>query len=289
MIMIFRTYSRVLLATSICLLFSHLGASSIYVSMDSLGYIGSWEKYDTLLDAQNEVNLVDSGLVPQRDLQIYLSQDRASTTGFQLVTGWNLGDGNPSNTNVGFLQISDIGLNTVDTLTAGWTSASFDLFRVSLTGSNALGRISPTETNQEARLGVGPGTRSTNGNWLAYEMNLYFSNLSSTEPVSGIRRAEDEPADVFGDMFILFENPNALDLDGNPNQNQGFYRVQLSFNNISWAADHGVPEVVSSVSTFEATTTPVPESSTFAFMMSLGIFVVFLFRRRHVTTSGFSI
>lgn len=139
------------------------------MSLDSLGYQGSWEKFTNLVDAQSGLNAVDSGIMPQRDLQIYLSQGGPSTTGFQMVTGWNLGAGNPSNSPVGFLQISDLGLVSVDSLSAGWTNTNFDTYQINLTGSNALRRISSSQTNQDTRMGVGPGTRSTNGNWLFYE------------------------------------------------------------------------------------------------------------------------
>lgn len=251
------------------LFISSSAKASFYVSINSIGYTGIWQKFDSLSDAQSNINEVDSGTVPQRDLQLYLSQGSTSPDGFQMVTGWNLGAGNPSNTNNGFLQITDLGSTTVDSSSVGWTDSSFTTYQINLTGSNAQRRLSPTEGNQETRLGVGPSDRSTNGNWLSYDLSLNFGGLSSSETDPGIQTAVDEPSSVAGSLFVLFENPNLTDLDANPNANLGFYRVGLTINEISWAEDNNVPAVIDDTSTFEAPTTPVPEASTFAVVLSL--------------------
>lgn len=241
---------------------------NIFVSINSIGYVGSWEKFATLSDAQNNINAVDSGAVPQRDLQMYLSEGRATTDGFQMVTGYNLGSGNPSNTNEGFLQISDVGFASRDSLLAGWTDTNFDTYEVNLTGSNAMRRLSSTNPNQDTRLGVGPSDRSTNGNWLSYDLNLTFDNLNSSEVDPGVQRADDDPANVSGSLFVLFENPNLFDLDSNTNANLGFYRVNININMVSWAADNNVSEVVDNPSAFEASTTPVPESAAYSLIFA---------------------
>jgi hypothetical protein len=253
---------------------------NIFVSIDSIGYVGSWEKFATLSDAQNDINPVNSGVIPQRDLQMYLSEGRTSPDGFQIVTGWNLGSGNPSNTNEGFLQISDIGFASRDSMSAGWTDANFDTYKVSLSGSNAMPRLSPSNTNQETRLGVGPDDRSTNGTWLSYGLDITFDNLTSTEDQPGVQQAEDDPSNVFGSLFVLFENPNDLDLDGNPNANKGFYRANIDINMTSWAVDNGVTEVVNDPSEFEASTTPVPEPASYPLIVAALTGLWMLARRR---------
>lgn len=252
----------------------------IFVSLNSIGYEGSWQKYASLTDAQNDVNLVQSGVVPQRDLQIFLSQGGSSADQFVMATGHNLGAGNPSNTNEGFLQVQDIGLTTVDSLTGGWTDTNFDTYRVNLSGSNALARTS-TAGNQEVRLGVGPSDRSTAGTWHSYDLELTFSGVTSSETTPGVQRADDNPSSVSGNMFILFENPSLLDLDSNPNANLGFYRVDISINMNSWAVDNNVPAVVDTPAAFEASTTPVPEPSTYSMLTAIfaGFCVLFLRRR----------
>jgi hypothetical protein len=97
---------------------------------------------------------------------------------------------------------------------------------------------------------------------------LNFGGLSSGETDPGVQRAEDDPSSVFGSLFILFENPNAT-VEGNPNPNLGYYRVELTINEVSWAVDNGVPAVVDGTPVFEAPTTPVPEAGAFAVVLSL--------------------
>ena len=213
-------------------------------------------------------------------MQMYLSEGGSSPDGFQMVTGWNLGTGNPSNTNEGFLQISDLGFASRDSLSAGWTDLTYETYQVNLVGSNAMRYLSASNQNQNTRLGVGPSDRSTNGNWLSYELNLEFTDLASSEVNPEIQRAEDEPLNVSGNLEILFENPNIVDTDGNPNANLGFYRVDIGINTISWSADNSVPEVINSTSTFEASPTPVPESASYPLLFAFLSFSCVLFHRR---------
>ena len=263
---------------SLCL--TSVSHALIFVSLNSVGYEGSWTKYGSLTDAENGTNSVATGAVPQRDLQMILSQGRSSADEFTMATGWNLGSGNPSNTNEGFLQVQDIGLSTVESLVGGWTDTNFDTYQVNLNGSNALART-PSAGNQEVRLGVGPSDRSTTGTWHFYELDLTFSGVDSNETDPGIQRADDDPSAVSGNLFVIFENPNVLDLDGNPNANLGFYRVDIAINMDSWAVDNGVPAVVDDPAIFEATTTPVPEPSAYSMLTAIfvGLWVLFLRRR----------
>lgn len=276
---IFRYFSA--LAASLCLT---APAHAVFLaSLNSVGYNGSWEKFASLPDAQNAINAVDSGLVPQRDLQLYLSQGRSTTDAFQFVTWHHPLDDNPSNTNEGFVQISDFGLNTVDSLTGGWTDSNFDTYQINLSGSNALGQIGEGPgaiVNQATRLGVGPSDRITNGDWLSYDLTLNFGGLSSSETSPGIQRAQDDPSLVSGNLFVLFESPSLLDLDDNPNANLGFYRVDISINSVSWAVDNNVPAVVDTPGLFEAATTPIPEPSTFAFAVAIFAATSVFSRRR---------
>ena len=263
---------------SLCL--ASVSNALMLVSLNSVGYEGSWEKYGSLTDAENGINSVGSGSVPQRDLQMFLSEGRSSSAdAFVMATGWNLGTGNPSNTNEGFLQVQDIGLATVDSLTGGWTDTNFDTYQINLSGTNALARTT-SGGNQEARLGVGPSDRSTAGNWHSYQLDLIFSGVDSNETNPSVQRADDNPSAVSGNLFVLFENPNALDGDGNPNANQGFYRVDIAINMDSWAVKNGVPAVVDDPATFEATTTPAPEPSAYSILTAIFVGVSVLFLRR---------
>mgnify|MGYP005842400481 FL=1 len=275
----FSPFLRSISIAGAVLLASISANAAILVDINSLGYVGSWEKFDTEADARNATNQVDSGTIPQRDLQIFIRDGQTSPDVFQLITGWNLGSGNPSNTNNGFVQISDIGSTTVDSLDAGWTDSNFDTYDVNIIGTNALRRTSSTVGNQEARLGVGPGDRSTNGNWLDYDLSLTFNTLNSNEMTTGIQTAIDEPGSVTGNLSIIFENPNKFDLDGNPNANKGFYRAEISINQTSWSVDNNITKVVDDTSTFEAPSSPIPEPNT-AILCILGFFSITTLRRR---------
>ncbi len=268
-------------AYSVLFLASSPVKADILVAINSIGYNGTWERFASLTDAQQNTNAIESGTVPQRDLQMFLRQTADTVDVFQFVTAWNFGSNNPSNTRPGFMQISDIGFNSVDSLVAGWTDTNFDSYEIQVFGSNAMSRIGSTG-NQETRAGVGPSDRITSGNWLEYNLNLTFQGLASNDTGGGTQRADDEPVAVLGDLFVLFESFADEDLDGNPNANLGFYRIDLEINQISWAVEQEVSGVFDETSTFEAPTTPIPETNSYGLLLGLIGLSLILKRRRRI-------
>lgn len=215
------------------------------LASDRFGYEGTYTKYATLSDAQNHVNPLGTGDVLQRDLSMYIVRDSPSfysdatyftTAWFYTTTGPGLGAGNPSNTNLSFLQIANdpsVGLGPlIGTADAYWTSAALNEFRITASGTGADG------ANSAARFGdadsANKAASATQGEFVSYNLDATFSGLNPAvyNPTTGAYESNGDPAgvSVAGTFTALFHNTSAT----NPASN-GFYTIDLTLNTASWA------------------------------------------------------
>ncbi len=208
-------------------------------------------KYASLIDAQNEVNALDSYTLTdpatndRRDLGTYFVHDVATFDDDQAIflTAWYYttdpnngaysGWGNPNNTNTGFVQMYDDNASTVTSRNANWDVlnegvADGSVFSMSASGAGA------TNADEFARLwhgAVGGAGSLTRGTFHSWDFFYQATGLTANwDPTHGLYTAFDEATTVEGAIGGIFENT------GTDSQYHGFYRFGGSLVIDSWAA-----------------------------------------------------
>lgn len=217
-------------------------AEASSVNFEDFNYYGTVTRYDTLTDAQNNVNGTpytiqtatngaNSTLPDARDAYIYVDQ---STGDFEFGTSWYFtpqewlgngeGYGNPNNSDNGFVQLYDTDSSSLTSLSMGWDS-TLTQYSINATGANA-------GADEYARLWPAPnpgGASSISGGvYLDYMLSLTasFSSAAVSGDLEGVL-----PSALVGSFNALFENTGT-----DPTYN-GYYTVALNFGNGSVAAD----------------------------------------------------
>lgn len=202
-------------------------AGMVFLSAERFGYTGTWQRYDSLADAQARTNATETGVLPQRDLSIYVSEGMTgSAPEFEIMTRWWGPDpGNPNGANEGFFQYYDRGGNTLTSMDTYWNGAltSFTL-KASASGADS------------ARFGerAGGTTRDTESFFHDLQICLTIDGLAGNyNSVTGQYEGTDtSAATIDGTITGIVENV------GPDCSRHGFYVFQLDLNNVSWAYDN---------------------------------------------------
>ena len=247
----------------------------IAFSTDRLGYTGSVTVYNTLADAQNEVNAVSGPHVaPQRDLAIffnnnthYFDQDYSVfLTAWYYTTNTDNGEysgwGNPNNTNTGFIQMYDIGAMTSQTVTG-----EFSTLNVGVAGASAF-TLNASGTNADyndafSRFWHAPNTGGagalTVGEFHEWALDVTVGGLTVNE-IGTWYIADNHPNSVTGSLTGIFENTNTSDASLN-----GFYRYDYDLNMTNWAWDNQGDLFGAFSDSFFAAAVPEPSTGLAAF------------------------
>ncbi len=270
------------LGASIALLMACGQANGGYINMatDRFGYTGSITEYASLGDATTGMNSLGTFNVGQRDLSIAFTNDPVTPSNnfYQTLTAWyytltgpNLGDGNPSNQNKGFVQVFDAGATTVTSFAASFSGPALTTYNLQVSGANAdtanaLARLGPQGSNSDSQ-------STTAGTFLTYNLNATFSNLNPAT-FNSVDNAYDSDGDpkgvsVSGTFSGIFENPSG--------PFAGYYTFNFTLDNTSWAYHHrhaldraDYTQFMSSF--YEAGVAAVPEPSSFVLsLVGMGI------------------
>lgn len=246
-------------------------------SSELFGYDGTVTRYASLSDAQNNVNGTTYNFA-QRDGSTFAVANEPSyyANAVDFLTNWYYstdgnsdGNGNPNNTDQSFVQLYNDPTQAADpTLTVsswdGSYSGDFQTFTMDILGSNA------TYDNSFSRLwnagSADEGGEATSGTWLNYDLHFVATGLNGiTDGMGGIVNTTNASG-YSGGFTGLFQNLSVNHPDSN-----GFYAVNLSFNNTSWAAANGDtgPDY------FDAPSTPEPCS-----MVAAPLGLLALWKRR---------
>jgi hypothetical protein len=253
---------------------AHAGGPQFIASTDRVGYSGSVTRFASLADAVGGVNPVGGPFsIPKRntgapfntesrDVGMYFVNDAPSydpQNSNILLTAWYYsienntnglpkddpagdnyysGNGNPNNTNPGFVQLYDEDGSTDTSLSAafgGFNGTHWTEFSLQASGANA------DFDNDFSRLWNADGPNSfpdvTFGRFVSYELDITFKGLEGIDLGGGVIEANNHPTGVVGTFRAVFENTNAGALD-DPSYD-GFYTVDLSFNMDNWAFAEG--------------------------------------------------
>lgn len=277
---------RILTALAVALVAIAAQAQTWYASTDKFGYVGTMTKYTTLADAQNQTNAGNSYTFAQRDAGLYQMNNAAGfdpgnpdanmfLTAWWYTTDTNNGPysgwGNPSNTSNSFCQLYDSDGGSVVTKTGGWTSGLYDTFHINVAGVNADYGDPFPNGNDYSRLWDGETSGSDDGSFISYTLDLTATGLSGVEITPGFYESSNQPTSVTGSFSGIFENYGSDVVSA-----AGFYRFELTFNDINWAyANSGSLNGSFSDSYFGAEAVPEP-----ATMALLGAAAVAALRRR---------
>lgn len=213
-------------------------------SSERFGYVGTISVYNTFSDAMSRRMPRHSNIpIPQRDGALYCARAMGGEYGeFNAVlTNWYAspnrdGTNNPNNRNEGFFQMYDSSGENWQNQSAYW-SQDRKTFTVEARGRNAS---YPSQENpgQYARLwnaGASPGSgESTKGTYLRYEYRFVATGLNGQDDGSGFILSEVNAASYSGRFWAVFQNES----ERHPESN-GFYVVEVTFNNTSWAKTNG--------------------------------------------------
>lgn len=223
----------------------------LFVSCERFGYIGTVSVYNSFAEAQSGRNPRYSNLaVPQRGGSIYMAKAMGGEYGEfnAFLTNWysttdpnpeqNVGKGNPHNTNVGFLQIYDNNADNWQNQTASWNKTK-NVFTFESKGKNAS---YPSQSNpgEYARLwnaGAPNGSgEATKGTYLQYEIKFVASGIVGTDGDNdGFIEYQGNNGTYSGYYRAIFRNES----ERFPASN-GWYVVNVTFNNDCWAVTNGV-------------------------------------------------
>lgn len=214
-----------------------------YSYSDRVVYNGTYSRFATAADAQNNTNVVASGTVRQNDASFFyargittpgiggpgtLSYDSLLAAGgtgnysqffnaaFYRIPG---GPTNPSRDANNLVQIDDNDGTTVTSHSGSWTNPSLTQFRMTVSGQNA------NTTDDLARLAVGASSLPLSnpggyGTWLSYDIDVTFGGLNGVlNPAfgPGFYTSSGDPTSATGTFNGVFQ------MTGN-----GFYRVNLN-------------------------------------------------------------
>ena len=257
---------------------------------DAFGYTGTVTYYSTLSDAESNTGGTQY-VMPQRDGAFYLGVGNPNpgdnaveflTNWFSSSDGLDDGIGNPNNTDYGFLQVADLSNASLTGWSAGF-SPDLNSFTVSADGANA-----PYDgANSFSRLwNAGQpdvGGEGTSGTWLNYAYSLTATGLNGVD-AGGVDMNTTSASSFSGSFTGLFQNLSV----SSPASN-GFYVVDLTVDNTSWAVANGYQNGLYEPTgdTFQAPAPgPTPEPAAMAAMWGTACpFVIGLIRRRRVNAA----
>jgi len=215
------------------------GGDHFYASSERFGYYGTVSVYDTWADARSGRNARCTGMAwPQRDGSVYVVRNAQEydQDANLILTNWfaNDGSGNPNNVNLGFVQMYDENADTWQNQSAFW-STDLNTFTLNVKGRNATyGSPDPIDYARlwNACAPAGSG-ESTKGTFLTYAFTLVATGLNGTMAPDGFITNTTNTSDYSGGFTGIFLNESATSPASN-----GYYVFDITFNNISWAADH---------------------------------------------------
>lgn len=259
---------RVRFSTLILMAVSFLGTTAAtqaafvksYSYSDRLVYSGTYSRFTTAANAQNNTNATSNGTVAPRDLSTFfargitnpgiggpgeLSYDSLIAAGgtgnysqfsnqaFYQVPG---GSPNPNRDPNNLVQIDDINGNSVTSHTGFFTNAALTQFRLMVSGQNAFADRNipmndPAFGDPDlARLAIGGlPTQASNpsnyGNWLDYNVDITFGGLNGTlNPTfgPGFYSSSGDPTSATGTFTGVFQRYGATPLGDD------FFRVNLN-------------------------------------------------------------
>lgn len=214
------------------------------VSTDRFGYNGSVMRYATLADAQAGINSIDSIVVGDRDLSLYMANSDSVEADFNYMSGswWyttdtqygptqgSAGWGNTTgNTGVGFMQLYDSDASTdtnVQMNFGAFDGTHYTEYSLTVEGQNA-------DANDFARFSAIDNVND-GGVWHTYNLNLTASGLEGTETSPGIIESFNQPTGVSGSITGIFE----ITENQTTPANQGFYVIDLDLSMVNWAFDN---------------------------------------------------
>ncbi len=218
-----------------------------YAYSDRVVYTGTYSRFVTAADAQNNTNAVNSGAVRQNDLSLFYARGittpgiggpgvvsydsllAAGGTGnysqflnsaFYGIPG---GAPNPARDANNLVQIDDNNGSTVTSHSGSWTDTSFTQFRLTVAGQNA------NTADDLARLAVGAASLPVSnlggyGTWLSYNLDVTFGGLNgvlnstfTTAFGSNFYTSSGDPTTATGTFNGIFQMTG-----------DGFYRVNLN-------------------------------------------------------------
>ena len=218
------------------------------IDTDRFGYTGSIVRFDSLADAQNQSNSVDTIGVGDRDASMTFSSGGSFAEENIFLGSWwyttdegfgpgqgRAGWGNTTgNTGVGYAQLFDSDGSTdtnVDMTFSDFDGTHWTQFNLSVTGENADG-------DDFSRLSAIDNV-SDGGIWHNYSMDLQATGLEGAlNTSSGLIEATNHATGVSGTFSGIFEITEP--------DNAGFYRFSfdLSMTNWAWAnRDDLTPQV----------------------------------------------
>lgn len=222
---------------SLC--FSFTAHAQFSFQTDRFGYDGTVTVYNSLADAQNQVNALSGPHVaPQRDLALYFNDPGYIFPEVTFQTAFfyavqpappDSGVGNPNNSTFGLVQFYDPGHITNFTANGFWSSLNANVangsqFTLTASGSNAnhpsvFARLWPAPV-------ANPSLAQTEGTFVSWELLAVADGLTATYNIGdGGYEALNHPTNVNGYLRGIFQNPSV----------PGFYRYDLAMNMNSWA------------------------------------------------------
>ncbi len=222
-----------------------------FLSCERFGYIGTVSVYNSFAEAQSGRNPRHTNIVmPQRDGSIYMARAMGGEYGEfnAILTNWystnhadpenNPGHGNPNNKNEGFVQMYDNNADNWQNQKATWNKAK-NTFTLESKGKNAS-YPSVEQPGEYARLwnaGAPQGSgEATKGTFLTYELKFVATGITGTDADNdGFVEYEGNGGTFTGFFKAIFRNESKNYVASN-----GWYVVNLTFNNSNWAVSQGL-------------------------------------------------
>lgn len=277
-------------------------ASMLFVNFDNFNYTGMVTRFASLADAQAGQNPLSSSTISTatngprstlpnaRDASLFLDAGAPDTylpgdyaffaTAWYFTTtpvngnGW----GNPNNTCDGFTQYLDDATGGLQgAVTGGW-APSLSRFTLGLHGGSG-------DSAGAARAWAGGAGCGDGGLFRSFDLSLEanFAGTATLNGGTGLYEMDANPTLVTGGLTAIFQNDSS-----SVPANNGFYLVQLQFQNGSWANDSGAVWVDSAQqfspeSFFAGEVVPEPLGST---LVAIGLVGMGLISRRRVPVAA---
>lgn len=278
-----RSFVRVWVTAVLSLVPTLAYATGYVVSTDRVGYTGTVTRYASLDDALGATNPLGTYAMPSRegstsrDFSIYASQDYPSIDALTYLSSawWYTtiagGINTPSNSNSGFLQLYDVGNDTVTATDASfgdYDGQYYTSLTLTLTGADAK------YNTEYGRLWAAPredgAANTTRANFISYDLDMTFTGLQGQASSTGIV-ATNHPTGVNGTLNAVVQNVGT-----DPSLN-GYYVASFMFNMNSWAYNNRSQLVGDPLANSYFATAGVPEPATMG-LLAIGA-AAFLRRR----------